>query len=99
VVFAQPARLAAAADAIEGGLDPQGEEDARVDGGCPRGVVGDPDGGEEGGEVEPGEVVPERPDGMLRWQELVERLEPHLHLIADGEAEALGGHGSTPRVR
>ena len=74
VVLAQPVQGAGAADPLQGGVEPDGGEDAGVDRRPPRAAFHRPDPGVERGEVELSDEVPDDAGLVVGIEEV---LEPH----------------------
>jgi hypothetical protein len=99
VAAAQLVELACAADAIDGGVEPEGHEDLGIDRGPSRPVVDGLDGIVQGTEVQAEDIVPDDPRRMIVGDQLVERGGTEDDLLAvggpqpraTGESRWLGG--------
>ena len=87
VVAAELVELAGAADAVDGGVEPQRHEDLGVDAG-PAGIAGDRlDGVVQGAEVQALDEIPDDPRGVIGWDQLIEGGGAEDDLLAVGGAQ------------
>ena len=104
VVPAEPVELPGAADALDGGVEPQRHEDLGVDGGAPGPPLDGLDAVVQGVEVEPLDVVPDDAGGMIAGDQGVERRGAEDDLLAVGRPEPrptpprVGGLGLGGRI-
>jgi len=106
VLLAQPVQFPRAAHPPQGGVEPQGQEDARVGGGLPRTSLDRLDPLVQLRQVEAADVNPDGPRLMLLGKKFVERTFLKFDLIAhrvpqpfgpDPRRQRLGGLGFLPR--
>ncbi len=80
--------LPGAADAVDGGVEPQGHEDLGIDGWSARSAVDGLDGSVQGTEVQSLDIIPDRASGMVGREQVVEGRGSEDDLFAVGGAES-----------
>ena len=85
--------FAGAADAVEGGVEPECEQDAGVDGRVADVAFDGLDGGVQWREVELQSEGPDGADHVVGREELIEGFATERHLVAAGKAKSWLGHG------
>ena len=88
MVPAELIELPGTADAIDGGVEPQGHEDLGIDGRSARSAVDGLDGSVQGAEVQFLDIIPDRASGMVGREQVVEGRGSEDDLLAVGGAES-----------